>query len=297
MDRDQMTRRESLHVRLRRRRLRVLVQPRPFRAADQGHVGRRAARKLAAAFDPFGVDVPIAPVLQPVRRSAKLDEYAITMKEGSAQILPGIETPIIGYEGTFPGPTIRAPQRPCRARDADERARRGARRAPARWDDAAGLRWPPGARDPARRRQRVYRLPERAAGRDALVPQPRARQHGPHGLPGARRRSTCSTTTTSSTLDLPRGKYDVPLMIADRSFNADGSFRYRFDVEPGFRGDTILVNGAISPRMRVERRLLPAALPQRVERAPLRARARQRAQDDSRSPPTAGCCRRRWRAR
>jgi FtsP/CotA-like multicopper oxidase with cupredoxin domain len=56
-------------------------------------------------------------------------------------------------------------------------------------------------------------------------------------------------------LGLPRGKYDVPLMIADRSFNEDGSFRYRFDVEPGFRGDTMLVNGAITPRMTVERRL------------------------------------------
>ena len=43
-------------------------------------------------------------------------------------------------------------------------------------------------------------------------------------------------------------------MIKDRSFNADGSFRYRFDLDRGFRGDTILVNGAISPRMRVQRR-------------------------------------------
>ena len=44
-------------------------------------------------------------------------------------------------------------------------------------------------------------------------------------------------------------------MIQDRSFNADGSFRYRFDLDRGFRGDTILVNGAVAPRMKVERRL------------------------------------------
>src|SRR6185436_6024803 len=48
---------------------------------------------------------------------------------------------------------------------------------------------------------------------------------------------------------------DVPLMIQDRSFNADGSFRYRFDLDRGFRGDTILVNGAVAPRMTVERRI------------------------------------------
>ena len=44
-------------------------------------------------------------------------------------------------------------------------------------------------------------------------------------------------------------------MITDRSFNADGSFRYRLDLDRGFRGDTILVNGAVAPRMKVERRL------------------------------------------
>ena len=43
-------------------------------------------------------------------------------------------------------------------------------------------------------------------------------------------------------------------MIQDRSFNADGSFRYRVDLDRGFRGDTILVNGAVAPRMKVERR-------------------------------------------
>ena len=67
-------------------------------------------------------------------------------------------------------------------------------------------------------------------------------------------------------------------MIQDRSFNADGSFRYRFDLDRGFRGDTILVNGAVAPRMKVER-YVPAALPQRVQRARVQARAGQRAQD------------------
>ena len=55
-------------------------------------------------------------------------------------------------------------------------------------------------------------------------------------------------------LDLPQGEYDVPIVIADHAFNKDGSFRYAENVDLGFRGDTILVNGAVSPRMRVERR-------------------------------------------
>ena len=55
-------------------------------------------------------------------------------------------------------------------------------------------------------------------------------------------------------LDLPTGDYDVPIVIADHAFNKDGSFRYVENVDLGFRGDTLVVNGAISPRMRVERR-------------------------------------------
>jgi spore coat protein A len=65
-------------------------------------------------------------------------------------------------------------------------------------------------------------------------------------------------------LPLPRGERDVPLMICDRSFNEDGSFRYP-SVDPGLRdragvtrpfvegvlGDVILVNGAPWPVLEV----------------------------------------------
>ena len=46
----------------------------------------------------------------------------------------------------------------------------------------------------------------------------------------------------------------MPIVLADHAFNKDGSFRYEENVDLGFRGDTILVNGAVSPRMRVQRR-------------------------------------------
>ena len=44
-------------------------------------------------------------------------------------------------------------------------------------------------------------------------------------------------------------------MLADHAFNKDGSFRYAENVDLGFRGDTILVNGAVAPRMAVQRRI------------------------------------------
>ena len=64
-------------------------------------------------------------------------------------------------------------------------------------------------------------------------------------------------------LGLPQGEFDVPIVIADHAFNKDGSFRYAENVDLGFRGDTILVNGAVSPRMTVAAPQVPPALPER----------------------------------
>lgn len=44
-------------------------------------------------------------------------------------------------------------------------------------------------------------------------------------------------------LDLPRGSYDVPLVIQDRTFGANNELRYEGDSRVGFLGETILVNG------------------------------------------------------
>ena len=68
-------------------------------------------------------------------------------------------------------------------------------------------------------------------------------------------------------LNLPKGAYEVPLMIQDRYFNADGSMLYPVidtggDPDqrvppfwiPEFFGDTVLVNGKVWPFLAVEPR-------------------------------------------
>src|SRR5262249_39920482 len=55
-------------------------------------------------------------------------------------------------------------------------------------------------------------------------------------------------------LQLPDGRYDIPLMICIRQFNADGSFRYDDHAHAGAGGDVTLVNGAVRPVLAVERR-------------------------------------------
>src|SRR5215216_6880629 len=67
---------------------------------------RRA--KAASPFAPFRRDVPLMPVLSPVRSERGVDVYDVDIREGLADILPGFQTPIYGYEGIYPGPTIRA---------------------------------------------------------------------------------------------------------------------------------------------------------------------------------------------
>jgi spore coat protein A len=66
-------------------------------------------------------------------------------------------------------------------------------------------------------------------------------------------------------LNLPSGKYEVPLMIQDKTFNQDGSLNYpkqpdkpvpglETSIIPEFIGDTILVNGKVWPYLKVEPR-------------------------------------------
>ncbi|KIL34310.1 copper oxidase [Cohnella kolymensis] len=66
-------------------------------------------------------------------------------------------------------------------------------------------------------------------------------------------------------LNLPSGRYEVPLIIQDKTFNKDGSLYYpkqpdppvpelETSIVPEFIGDTILVNGKVWPYLNVEPR-------------------------------------------
>ncbi len=52
-------------------------------------------------------------------------------------------------------------------------------------------------------------------------------------------------------LDLPRGRYEIPLVIQDRAFHPDGSFAYPTGIENAFFGDKVLVNGKVWPYLSV----------------------------------------------
>ena len=52
--------------------------------------------------------LPIPAVKKPARTVHGVDEYEVTQRIGSAEILPGKTTKVWGFDGTFPGPTFEA---------------------------------------------------------------------------------------------------------------------------------------------------------------------------------------------
>jgi spore coat protein A len=54
-------------------------------------------------------------------------------------------------------------------------------------------------------------------------------------------------------LGLPAGEFDVPLVLQDRSFNADGSLQYPASYALEFDGDVAVVNGTAWPYLDVKR--------------------------------------------
>jgi spore coat protein A, manganese oxidase len=74
-------------------------------------------------------------------------------------------------------------------------------------------------------------------------------------------RDAFDTGAEPNPIGIPGGAYEIPLVIQDRQFNADGTFRYpTSDIDGAtwigeYFGDTMLVNGKVWPFLEVEPRL------------------------------------------
>jgi len=60
--------------------------------------------------------------------------------------------------------------------------------------------------------------------------------------------------TDDRTLQLPSEPFDIPLVLQDKLFARDGSLVFNSFDHDGFIGDRIAVNGAVQPKLRVQRR-------------------------------------------
>ncbi|MGW6915486.1 multicopper oxidase family protein [Kitasatospora sp. NPDC054939] len=244
--------------------------------------------------EPFLVSLPVPPVLGPVASDAVADHYAITQQVARLTILPGLTTEAWTYGGSFPGPTLQARSgRPVVVRHRNElpapvSVHLHGGHTPAGSDGyPMDLLHPVGSAlaEPAdHARHGAAGTAGAAVGeRDYTYPgQQRAATLWYHdhrmgftgrvvwqGLAGFH----LIGDEDEDRLPLPRGERDLPLMLADRSFDEDGSFRYpAADPDPGVTpdylngvlGDVVLVNGAPWPVKEVDRaryrlRLLNAA--------------------------------------
>jgi spore coat protein A len=240
---------------------------------------------------PFLVPLPVPPVLTPTRDDTYggADVYEIVQRSASQELVIGVPTPIWGYNGVFPGPTIvsRAGTRTVvRHRnllpvptvthlhgghtpaDSDGyptdllHPEGGTHAHMSSMPGMAAMGKPdPLAKTTVGVRDYDYPLTQRAS--TLWYHDHRMGFTGPgvwHGLAGFH----LVHDAEEDALPLPRGNRDVPLMIADRSFSADGSLRYpavdpTFSMTPGVTdpymggvfGDVILVNGAAWPLLEV----------------------------------------------
>lgn len=209
------------------------------------------APAAAGPVTPFRVPLPVPPVLSPVRRSRSVDFYEITARPSRAEILPGVATDVLTYNGSLPGPTIRA--RAGRRVVVYHRNRLEDPTALHLHGGKVGQRSDGGLMryqvSPGRRRRYAY--PNRQAGATLWTHDHAhhvAAEHVYRGLSGV----YLLEGEGERALGLPSGRYDVPLVIRDSHFDDAGQLVWKMD--DAMNRTTLTVNGKPWPYMRVEGR-------------------------------------------
>lgn len=243
--------------------------------AGCGSASGQTGEQLTSALPlpkPFRVPLPVPPVARPVGEGL----YRITQREARAEILPGGRTPILGYDGIFPGPTLETRRgQPVVVRHRNELpvptvVHLHGGHTPHEHDgwpldlvlpvgDTRDWRTPHGLTGDTSDGERDYRYPMNQRAATLWYHDHRMDFTGPavyRGLAGFH----IVRDEIEDALPLPRDDRELPLMICDRAFAADGQFLYpaldeamrsvpgvRDEWMEGVLGDVVLVNGAPWP--------------------------------------------------
>jgi spore coat protein A, manganese oxidase len=190
-----------------------------------------------------------------------VDHFALTMRPGQAEILPGVRTTVFGYDGIAPGPTIDVQRgRPAVVRFRNQMPAinpvagnefttsvhlHGSGSLP-QYDGYASDVTPPGF-------FKDYHYPNFQPARTLWY-----HDHGVHHTAENAYSGLFAQyhMHDEAELDLlPQGEFDVPLTVVDVMFAANGELAYDDNSRSGLWGDVITVNGRIWPVMKVKRRV------------------------------------------
>lgn len=210
---------------------------------------------------PFTVPFTVPPEAVPTKRSSTTDYYTVSMRSAATEILPGMKTETWSYNGTFGGPTIRATRgRPAVVRQINELPSVHPRLGYESWTSvhlhgSGSLPEYDGyASDITRSGQyKDYHYPNFQDARTLWYHDHGAHHTAENAYMGLAAMYTMHDELEQS-LPIPKGRYDVPLLIRDAMFDRDGQLLYDDEGHSGIFGDVILVNGRPWPVMKVERR-------------------------------------------
>ncbi|MFE9255815.1 multicopper oxidase family protein [Streptomyces sp. NPDC006879] len=237
--------------------------------------------------DRFTLPFRTPPVIQPASSAGTTDYFDVRAYTTKLQILPGVQTEVFSYNGTFPGPTFDV----RKGRTAVVRTRNdlpvpivthlhGGKTPEASDGYPTDLILPTGGWSAAGHAGHAakglamegttsegsfdYSYPNAQRASTLWYHDHRMDFTGPQvwrGLAGF----YVIRDEEEEALPLPKGTRDLPVMIMDRAFNSDGSLAYP-SIDPtlkttpgvtgsahnGMEGDVILVNGVPWPRLEVQ---------------------------------------------
>lgn len=197
----------------------------------------------------FTQDLHIPPIVEPDVTADGTSVYRLEMREGTAELMPGMQTDTWGVNGNYLGPTIRA--------DRGDHVRMEVTN---RLPEATTLHWH-GMHLPAVADGNPHQLidPGEVWSPEWTIDQPAGMLwYHPHKM-GATADHVYRGVAGMLLVDdpehapegLPRayGVDDIPLIIQDKRFDDDGQLddSEPFGSQVGQLGDTILVNGTYAP--------------------------------------------------
>ena len=186
-------------------------------------------------------------------------EFSLQVQEGEKEFIPGSKTPTYGYNGSYLGPTIRVRNKENVSIFIENTL-----------NEDTTLHWH-GAHVPAEMDGGPFQVIKKKTAwnpRFTINQQAATLWYHPHlmgktaeqvynGLAGL----FIIEDEISDSLLIPReyGVNDIPLIFQDRKFNTDGTFSYRptrQDIQHGYFGNVMLVNGSIEPEFLVAENII-----------------------------------------